>query len=57
MQATPIPHYVLETSRVPFGYEPTLICEEPSLEEALATIAFLQSQEGAEEFCYETCEA
>jgi len=57
MQATPIPHYVLETSRVPFGYEPTLICEEPSLEEALATVAFLRSQEGSEEFYYETCEA
>lgn len=57
MQTTPIPHCVLETSRVPFGYEPTLICEEPSLEDALATVAFLQSQPDASEFCYETCEA
>lgn len=57
MQANLIPHYVLETSRVPFGYEPTLICWEASLEDALATVAFLQAQPDSEEFCYETCEA
>jgi hypothetical protein len=57
MSNTPIPQYVIETSRVPFGYEPTTICWEPSMEDALATLELLRSLPESEELCYEICEA
>lgn len=53
----PTLYAILETSFVPFGHEPTILCYEDSYEDALATIAFLQAQPDASEFCYELCEA
>lgn len=52
-----ITYCVLETSFVPFGHEPTIICYEDSYEAALATIEWLNSQPNASEFSYEFCEA
>lgn len=58
MQATSsVTYCVLETSFVPFGHEPTILCYEDSYEAAVATVEWLKSQPEASEFCYELCEA
>jgi hypothetical protein len=53
----PTLYAILETSFVPFGHEPTILCYEDSYEAALATVEWLKNQPEASEFCYELCEA
>jgi hypothetical protein len=50
-----VPYYILETSLVPFGHEPTVVLVEPSYEKALETLQFLQSEHS--DCYYELCEA
>jgi hypothetical protein len=57
MSNNSVPYCILETSFVPFGHEPTILCYEPSYEAALATVEWLKTQPDSEEFCYELCEA
>lgn len=39
-----VPYFILETSQVPFGHEPTVVLVEPSYEKALETVEFLNIQ-------------
>jgi len=55
MTNQPIPYYIIETSLVPFGHEPTVVFIEPSYEKAMETLEFLKSEYPSE--CYEMCEA
>ena len=57
MSNNPVTYCILETSFVPFGHEPTILCYEDSYEAALATVEWLKNQPDSEEFCYEFCEA
>jgi hypothetical protein len=57
MSTNSITYCILETSFVPFGHEPTILCYEDGYEAALATVEWLKAQPDAAEFCYEFCEA
>ena len=50
-----IPYYIIETSLVPFGHEPTVVFVEPSYEKALETLEFLNLEHP--DCCYEMIEA
>lgn len=50
-----IPYYIIETSQVPFGHEPTVVFVEPSHEKALETLEFLNLEHP--DCCYEMIEA
>ena len=50
-----IPYYIIETSLVPFGHEPTVVFVEPSYEKALETLEFLKLEHP--DCCYEMIEA
>ena len=55
MKNQAIPYYIIETSQVPFGHEPTVVFVEPSYEKALETLEFLNLEHP--DCCYEMIEA